>query len=274
MTIQDVFEAIGARAAGKMTDEDVHRARVVRVPRRRRVRRPVHREHDGDRDRLPRHLAARPLGHPGDARRQGERRRGGGADGDGARALEHAAVDILTREAFENAIAAVAGTGGSTNGVLHLLAIAREVGVAARARGLRHDLGADADRRRPEAGRPLRRHRPARGRRRRPRRARARRRRPLHAERARRRRPHARRRRHRRSSERPGQDVVVSYERSAQGDRRHRDPARLARARGLRRQARRPRARCCTAARRASSTARRRASPRSRRARSSRATWS
>ena len=36
---------------------------------------------------------------------------------------------ILTREAFENAIAAVAGTGGSTNGVLHLLAIAREVGV-------------------------------------------------------------------------------------------------------------------------------------------------
>ena len=35
---------------------------------------------------------------------------------------------ILTREAFENAIAAVAGTGGSTNGVLHLLAIAREVG--------------------------------------------------------------------------------------------------------------------------------------------------
>jgi dihydroxy-acid dehydratase len=37
---------------------------------------------------------------------------------------------ILTREAFENAIAAVAGTGGSTNGVLHLLAIAREAGIA------------------------------------------------------------------------------------------------------------------------------------------------
>src|SRR5204862_7433990 len=36
---------------------------------------------------------------------------------------------ILTRTAFENAIAAVAGTGGSTNGVLHLLAIAREAGV-------------------------------------------------------------------------------------------------------------------------------------------------
>jgi dihydroxy-acid dehydratase len=37
--------------------------------------------------------------------------------------------DILTREAFENAIASVAATGGSTNAVLHLLAIAREAGV-------------------------------------------------------------------------------------------------------------------------------------------------
>jgi len=37
--------------------------------------------------------------------------------------------DILTREAFENAIASVAATGGSTNAVLHLLAVAREAGV-------------------------------------------------------------------------------------------------------------------------------------------------
>jgi dihydroxy-acid dehydratase len=37
---------------------------------------------------------------------------------------------ILTRTAFENAIAWVAATGGSTNAVLHLLAIARESGVA------------------------------------------------------------------------------------------------------------------------------------------------
>src|SRR5439155_6615591 len=36
---------------------------------------------------------------------------------------------IVTREALENAIAAVAATGGSTNAVLHLLAIAREAGV-------------------------------------------------------------------------------------------------------------------------------------------------
>jgi dihydroxy-acid dehydratase len=37
--------------------------------------------------------------------------------------------DILTREAFENAIAAGAATGGSTNLVLHLLALAREANV-------------------------------------------------------------------------------------------------------------------------------------------------
>ncbi|MDP9248447.1 MAG: dihydroxy-acid dehydratase [Candidatus Dormibacteraeota bacterium] len=36
---------------------------------------------------------------------------------------------ILTRKAFENAVAAVAASGGSTNAVLHLLALAREVGV-------------------------------------------------------------------------------------------------------------------------------------------------
>jgi dihydroxy-acid dehydratase len=37
--------------------------------------------------------------------------------------------DIMTREAFENAIASVATTGGSTNAVLHLLAMAHEAGV-------------------------------------------------------------------------------------------------------------------------------------------------
>lgn len=37
---------------------------------------------------------------------------------------------IVTREALENAIASVAATGGSTNAVLHLLAIAREAGVS------------------------------------------------------------------------------------------------------------------------------------------------
>ena len=38
-------------------------------------------------------------------------------------------LDVLTRAAFENAIAGVAATGGSTNAVLHLLALAREANV-------------------------------------------------------------------------------------------------------------------------------------------------
>ncbi len=49
---------------------------------------------------------------------------------------------IITRDAIENAIAAVAGSGGSTNGVLHLLAIAREAGVPPRACGLSTPIAA------------------------------------------------------------------------------------------------------------------------------------
>ncbi len=37
--------------------------------------------------------------------------------------------DIVTRQSIENAIAAIACSGGSTNGVLHLLAVAHEMGV-------------------------------------------------------------------------------------------------------------------------------------------------
>jgi dihydroxy-acid dehydratase len=37
--------------------------------------------------------------------------------------------EIITRDALENAIAAIACSGGSTNGVLHLLAVAKEMGV-------------------------------------------------------------------------------------------------------------------------------------------------
>ena len=36
---------------------------------------------------------------------------------------------IITREALDNAAASIAASGGSTNGVLHLLAIARELGI-------------------------------------------------------------------------------------------------------------------------------------------------
>ena len=73
----------------------------------------------------PRGLSGIPATHPDKERRRSR---------SGEMVMELVRADtrpssILTREAFENAIAAVAGTGGSTNGVLHLLAIAREAGI-------------------------------------------------------------------------------------------------------------------------------------------------
>ena len=50
VTIVDVFEAVGAHAAGKITDKELKDARRCRVSRRRRVRRAIHRQHDGDRE--------------------------------------------------------------------------------------------------------------------------------------------------------------------------------------------------------------------------------
>ena len=44
--------------------------------------------------------------------------------------------DILTRKAFENAIVANSAIGGSTNAPIHLIAIARHIGVELDDRGL------------------------------------------------------------------------------------------------------------------------------------------
>jgi dihydroxy-acid dehydratase len=129
VTIQDVFEAVGARAAGTMSDEDVHALEDVACP----GAGACGGQFTANTMALvidflgisPRGLSGIPATHPGkhEAAREA-----------GKLAMELVRSDtrpssILTREAFENAIAAVAGTGGSTNGVLHLLAIAREAGV-------------------------------------------------------------------------------------------------------------------------------------------------
>ena len=131
---------------------------------------------------------------------------------------------------FENAISAIAATGGSTNGVLHLLAIAARGRSRAVDRRLRHGLCPYADRRGHQARRPLRRDRSLQGRRRRARRARAGSRRARPRGRHRRRRPHApsgRRRRLRASRTRRRRLVGQP----AQGDGRAGDPARESRAR-------------------------------------------
>ena len=130
VTIQDVFEAIGAHAAGDLSDEELHGARGVREPRRRGLRRSVHRQHDGLRVRGDGHLADGLGDGAGDGRRKGRdrpRRPGGSRSRRSADDLRPSKV--ITRDSLENAIACVCASGGSTNGVLHLLAVAREAGI-------------------------------------------------------------------------------------------------------------------------------------------------
>ena len=56
VSIADVYEGIGAHAAGKITDADLHELEVGRVPGRGRVWGTVHRQHDVDDPRLHRPL--------------------------------------------------------------------------------------------------------------------------------------------------------------------------------------------------------------------------
>ena len=129
VTIQQVFEAVGEYAAGKITEEELHALEEVASPGRGGVRRAVHGQHDGDGVRGAGDLA-RGLG---DGARRGRAQARGGARvwgaGDGRVARRAAAQRGDEQGCTENAIAAVATSGGSTNGVLHLLAVASEMGV-------------------------------------------------------------------------------------------------------------------------------------------------
>ena len=129
ITIQDVFEAVGAHAAGKIDDAmllDIENhacpgagacggqytantmATVMEI------------------------IGLSPLGTAGipavDPRKNDAGYRAGLVVME-ALAAGRRPRDFMTREAFENAIAAVAVTGGSTNAVLHLLAMAKDCGV-------------------------------------------------------------------------------------------------------------------------------------------------
>jgi dihydroxy-acid dehydratase len=129
ITIQDVFEAVGAHAKGSMSDDQllaVERAAC-----------PTAGSCAGMYTANTMAAAAEALGMslPGaasppavDYRREVFARESGVAV---TRLLEQAIHprDIMTREAFENAIAVVMALAGSTNAVLHLLAIAREAQV-------------------------------------------------------------------------------------------------------------------------------------------------
>ncbi|OBI33133.1 dihydroxy-acid dehydratase [Mycobacterium sp. E1386] len=129
VTIIDAFEAVGACARGLMSREDVDAIERAICPSEGAC--------GGMYTANTMASAAEALGMslPGSAappatdyRRDGFARRSGQAVVELLR-RGITARDILTKEAFENAIAVVMAFGGSTNAVLHLLAIAHEAAV-------------------------------------------------------------------------------------------------------------------------------------------------
>ena len=129
VTIIDAFEAVGACARGLMSREDVDAIERAICPGEGAC--------GGMYTANTMASAAEAMGMslPGsaappatDRRRDGYARRSGQAVVDLLR-RGITARDILTKEAFENAIAVVMAFGGSTNAVLHLLAIAYEANV-------------------------------------------------------------------------------------------------------------------------------------------------
>ena len=129
VTIQDVFEAVGQHASGSMSAEDLHDLEEVACPGAGACGGQFTANTMATAlDFLgisPVGLSEIPATEPGKkAAAEQAGRMVMDLVRDGVRPL-----DIITRPALENAIASVAATGGSTNGVLHLLAIAREAGV-------------------------------------------------------------------------------------------------------------------------------------------------
>ncbi|ACZ31405.1 dihydroxy-acid dehydratase [Xylanimonas cellulosilytica DSM 15894] len=129
VTIIDAFEAVGACARGLMSEDDVGRIERAICPGEGAC--------GGMYTANTMASAAEALGMslPGSAAPpSADRRRDAWAlrSGEAVVGLLRAGItarDILTKEAFENAIAVVMAFGGSTNAVLHLLAIAHEADV-------------------------------------------------------------------------------------------------------------------------------------------------
>src|SRR5436190_4418093 len=130
VTIQDVFEAVGANAAGKMTDAELYELENVACP----AAGACGGQYTANTmSTVMEFIGLSPMGFNGipamDPRKDEVSYRCGEVVMNCLR-KDIRPSDILTRKAFENAIAGVATTGGSTNAVLHLLAIAREIGVS------------------------------------------------------------------------------------------------------------------------------------------------
>ena len=129
VTIQDVFEAVGKHAAGKMTDAELHDLEDHACP----GAGACGGQFTANTMAIAfEFLGISPMGCNGVPAM--DPRKDEVAFRCGRMVMELLKSDlrprrIITRKALENAIAAVATTGGSTNAVLHLLAVAREAGV-------------------------------------------------------------------------------------------------------------------------------------------------
>ncbi len=129
VTIQDVFEAVGANAAGKITDQELQDLENVACPGAGAC--------GGQYTAntmltVMEMIGLSPMGFNSVPAMDAQKDQVAFACGKVVLNLLQKEIfprDVLTRAAFENAIASVAATGGSTNAVLHLLAIAREAGV-------------------------------------------------------------------------------------------------------------------------------------------------
>jgi len=129
VTIQDVFEAVGACAAGVITEQDLHDLEDVACPGAGACGGQFTANTMSTAMTV---LGISPMGVNDipamDARKKGAAFHSGELV---MRLIREGvtARQIITRTALDNAIASVAATAGSTNAVLHLLAIAREAGV-------------------------------------------------------------------------------------------------------------------------------------------------
>ncbi len=129
VTIQDVYEAIGANVAGKMSDKDLRELENAACPGAGACGGQYT---ANTMSTVMEVIGLSPMGFNSVPAMDPQKDEVSFACGKVVMNVLRNGIlprDILTREAFENAIASVAASGGSTNAVLHLLAIAREAGV-------------------------------------------------------------------------------------------------------------------------------------------------
>lgn len=129
VTVQSVFEAIGANAAGKLSDEDLIDLENHACPGAGACGGQFT---ANTMAMAMEFIGLSPIGSASTPAVDPAKDDIGVQAGEiimGLLERNQRPLEILNRQAFNNAIAGVAASGGSTNAVLHLLALAREVGV-------------------------------------------------------------------------------------------------------------------------------------------------